>query len=563
MWFKSREQSRAVLGEGLLKLIGKQFLDYWPYYLAAIFCLYMTHWIQSYLPFLAKELAEKVTESLDEISLSQFAWLAIGIIIFRTGSRLLFFYPARILQRHLRVELVERLESQSPYRYSIFSPGQMFQVIGNDMEELRALVGFALLQVGNILIAMIVLLPKLFEFNPSLVVALIPMFVAFVIFASIVSRSRYYYRKTQDAQGDVQNFIMESYSGKKTIKNYHAEKSFIALFDRESWKELWYFYRAGIGVAFSIPLVPLGVGVSLVWGAHIIVTQDLGTSSLVLFSGFVFLFLEPLTFLSWLGIVITRSIGAWNRIDELVHRVSEESYRENYLKEKNTDKFSQAESFHVCVEFWEKDLKLDFAKGKSTVLVSSTGEGKTEIIKQLAEIFRQKNYALSYVAQDPYLYNDTIENNIFLGETPDLRASDRKQQAIDLLKLFGLDFLEEDSEKLLKMEVGENGKRLSGGQAKRVCLVRSLMANAEILIWDDPFSSVDVILERQIFDRLKEMKLLEGKTLILSSHRLTTVKLCDHMIYLGKNMGVKEAGETSELLMKGTATYGHFEDQMV
>ena len=207
------------LNRSLGGLLGHQFLEFWPYYLGALICLYGTHWIQSHLPFLAKELADIVETGAEKIETWKFFALAVGIIIFRTSSRLLFFYPARVLQKDLRVEILEKLEAVSPTRYRHHSDGQLFQVLQMDMEQLRALVGFALLQVGNIVVAMIVLVPKIIGFNDRLIIALSPLVVAFVLFTIIVSSNRTFYRKTQDLQGEVQNVIIESYSGKKTIKN--------------------------------------------------------------------------------------------------------------------------------------------------------------------------------------------------------------------------------------------------------------------------------------------------------------------------------------------------------
>lgn len=555
--FKAKD--RVNVDQTLGRLIINQLLDYWPYYLIALVSLYFTHSIQSFLPFLAKELAKKVSVGFAEVSLAQFAWLALGIIIFRTSSRLFFFYPARILQRNLRVQLVELLESRSPYRYQLFSPGQLFQIVGNDMEQIRALVGFALLQVGNIIIAMFVLMPKLFDFNPELIKALTPMFIAFIIFSSIVARNRFYYRKVQDSQGEVQNFIMESYNGKKTIKNFHAEQSFLKSFDRLSFKELQYFYKAGIGVSFSIPLIPLGVGLSILWGAHLIFIHDLGTSSLVLFSGFVFLFLEPLMFLSWIGITISSSIGSWNRIKELVFRLNEKAYREDFLIRKNKS-FLAEDKYRMVVEYWDKETCFEISRHQISVLVGETGCGKSEVIKQFAEICQNQAVSLSYVAQDPYLYNDSIESNIFLGIE---KTASRVNKAKELLEIFGLDFLEEDLDKLLKLQVGENGKKLSGGQQKRVCLVRSLLSEAEVIIWDDPFSSVDVILEKNILQQLKSKNYFLRKTMIFSSHRISTVKMCDEVFLLKKEYGIKEKGCVASVFKGNNEIYEYFKDQMV
>lgn len=547
------------LDRSLTGVLLYQFYEFWPFYLGAFFCLWATHSIQSELPFMAKELADMVERGTESIRVSYFFLFALGIIVFRTSSRLLFFYPARVMQKYLRVELLARLETTSPLRYKHYSSGQLFQVMFNDVDQLRALVGFALLQVGNIIIATVVLIPKISSFHPSLLYALIPMLLSFVFFSLTVATTKDLYRKNQDMQGEVQNFIMESYAGKKTIKNFHAEKSFIELFSSYSFKELMFFYRAGHRVAVSLPLVPLGVGLSFVWGAYLVGIHDLGASALILFSGFVFLFLEPLMFLSWIGVVFTRSYAAWQRIQGLVETFRGEGEAEKVLRANNPEPLN-GQSYRMVLDFWEKPLTLELPPHGMTVLVGKTGHGKTHLLIQLAELFRQQGQDISYVAQDPYLYNDSIEANLFLGRTP---TEADKQRAYDLLCLFGLDYLSATRAELFNLEVGEHGKRLSGGQAKRIALVRSLVSDAKIILWDDPFSSVDVILERNILRELKEKQLLIDKTVLLTSHRLTTVRQSDYVIYVDREEGVIESGQSETILNRTGPTYAYFQAQLV
>ena len=546
------------LDRSLTSLLLLQFKEYWYYYTVAFGCLFLTHYIGSQLPFLAKELAEKVGNGLENQPVGIFFLLALGIIVFRTSSRLSFFYPARVMQKNLRVELVEKLETVSPLRYKNFSSGQLYQIIQNDMDQLRALIGFALLQLGNIVVALAVLIPKISSFNPALVKALSPMLISFIFFTLIVSKNRKYYKQTQDYQGEVQNFIMESYLGKKTIKNFHAEQSFIDLFDRGSFKELIAFYKAGLGIAFSIPMIPLGVGMSLIWGAWIIRSLDLGAPGLVLFSGFIFLFLEPLMFVSWIGVVFARSGASWTRIRGLVSKLEMPAEDEMKLVEMNPHKIKEQMTFKV--NFWNQWMNLEFKRGEWTVLIGKTGCGKSEVLKQLAEVIKNQGEKISYVAQSPYLYNDTISANIFLGKEI---TEELEERAFNLLKIMGLDYLADNREELMKLEVGENGKRLSGGQAKRLCLIRSLIAESSILLWDDPFSSVDLILEKQIVEDLRKSGLIQHKTIILTSHRLTTVRLSHHVVFLEKENGIIEEGQIANLLSNKSKTYEYFSDQMV
>ena len=544
------------LGQPLLSLLLKQFFEFWYYYLGAFVCLFLTHYIQSELPFIAKELADKISEGLD-YPVTKLFYLAIGIVIFRTSSRLLFFYPARVLQKLLRVEVIKRLEASSPYRYMKHSKGQIFQVVGGDLEEVRALIGFALLQVCNIIIAMSVLVPKLMSFNKDVFIALIPMGVAFILFTIIVSSNRRFYRLTQDFQGEVQNFIIESYLGKSTIKNYHSEKSFLELFKKQSMFELMNFYKAGKRVSISIPLVPTGVGLSLIWGAHIIFRDNLGATSLILFSGFVFLFLEPIMFLSWIGVVFTRSAGAWSRVTELVNDLDKPSSMEVKLHDCERIKHFD-DHYLLTIPFWDHDIDLKIKKEKFFIITGETGHGKTELILKIAEMFRSCGKKIAYVAQDPYLYNGTILENLQLG---DEFNEDKKQKAYELLKVFGLDYLSSTKEDLFNLVVGEDGKRLSGGQAKRVALVKSLMCDSEIILWDDPFSSVDVVLEKEILDKLEKMNLLENKTVILTGHRYTTVLLSDEVVLVEKENGILESRNVNDLQKKG-AIFEHFKKQL-
>ena len=89
------------------------------------------------------------------------------------------------------------------------------------------------------------------------------------------------------------------------------------------------------------------------------------------------------------------------------------------------------------------------------------------------------------------------------------------------------------------------------------------MSEADTIIWDDPFSSVDLILEKEIIQELKSQDIFKAKTIILTSHRLSTVRNSDHVIYIDKDMGIIEQGTVNELLKPTTKTYEYFQKQMV
>jgi ATP-binding cassette subfamily B multidrug efflux pump len=528
------------------------------FYLGAFFCLYVLQVFQSQIPQRIRELTELMKSGgIQNASVTIFVGLAFGILLFRTSSRLLFFYPARVQQKLLRMELLELLETVPQTRYSGRNQGQIFQILFDDINNIRAFIGFGLLQVGNLLIAGWVLIPKLNETDAYLWPAFTPLFSSVVIFTIMSFINQKYFKKMADKKGEVQQYIIESYEAKQTIKNFHREESFITGFVKFSTEELSLFFKSSIGFAFTGPYVKLGLGASLIWASILIRKQGGNTSDLVFFSGFLYLFLEPVMFMSWVAVVVSQGFAAWKRIKELHSLLIVPSSEEVELKDAVvTDK---EDSISINLKFWDKPLDLQVQKGKWTVLIGETGSGKSYLLSKLATGLILKGHTISMVQQEPYLFNDTIEENIFLGR-PTNEVNLKK--ALNLLRMFQLDNLEATPEQVLKLEVGENGKRLSGGQMKRVALIRSLMSGADTVIWDDPFSSVDIILERKIISNLKASPDWKHHTFIISSHRLTTVRLSDDVTYIDRESGIKALGP-SEKMLKDENVSRFFKEQLV
>lgn len=529
--------------------------EFWYLYLIGIVFLVLTQEIQTKIPFMAKDLGDQLmNHSIHNISLWKFLLVAIGTFACRTISRLLFFYPARVQQKYLRTELVELIEESHPHRYEKFPAGQIYQMLFVDLGQIRALVGFAFLQIVNVIIAFIVIFPKILHFDKNLSIAFLPLVVCVLIFIVLVNFQQRIVKNAQDLQGDVQQYLIESYAAKFTIKNFHAENSFIDIFKSVSKKELDMFFKAGMSMSSILPMVRIGMGLSLIWGAKIIYEQNLGASSLILFTGFLFLILEPLYFLSWVGAVYIRARASWVRIKDLIDSLSVESkIEEKYLSKKDSS---------YVFDFWGKTLSFpiqNFKQGELVCLTGETGVGKSYLLFQLATSLILNHKSIVFVNQEPYLYNDSVLKNIFLGKV--VEPND-KSKAVELLKLFRLEEIVGPNEDILELNVGENGKRLSGGQIKRLCLVRSLFSDSEIIIWDDPFSSIDLILEKEILTSLKAKNFFENKIVIYSTHRLSTVCFSQTLIWLDKVEGIKTIGNTKDLLNENRELNAYFKKQM-
>ncbi len=528
------------------------------FYVGAFFCLYVLQIFQSQIPERIRTLTEMMKSgSLQDASVWIFLLLAVGIFIFRTSSRLLFFYPARVQQKLLRMELLEMLENVPSTRYESKNQGQIFQILFDDINNLRAFIGFGMLQVFNIIIAAWVLIPKVNKTDSYLWPAFIPLFASVAIYTIVTFINQKIFKQVADKKGEVQQYIIESYEAKQTIKNFHREDNFIKGFVKLSVEEMRLFFKSSIGFAFSGPYVKLAMGLSLIWAALLIRAHGGNTSDLVFFSGFLYLFLEPIQFLSWVAVVVSQGFAAWKRVKELhaVLEVPSQTEKELETAIVKTD----SHSLGMNLLFWNKPIDLNLEKGKWTILIGETGSGKSYMLSKLATGLILKGQKVSMVQQEPYLFNDTIQENIFLGKKPDAQNLER---AKELIRMFQLDSLAGNLDEVLSLEVGENGKRLSGGQMKRVALIRSLMSGAKTIIWDDPFSSVDIILEKKIITNLKSNNELKEFTFVISSHRLTTVRLSDEVIYLDIKDGIKAKGSAEQLLKEENVSR-FFKEQLV
>lgn len=534
--------SRRRLNRRFFPWLAAHFLEFWLWYVGAFLSLWALHRLQTQLPAEVKDLTDAAGKvgKLPHAPVLTFILIAIGILVFRTLSRLLFFTPARFQQKLLRTELLELMEEAPPARYASWNDGQLYQTLFNDLNNLRGFVGFALLQLGNVVVAAMVMVPRLNAADPGLWVAFTPLAGAVLLFSVLTAVFQKYAKRTIDAQGQVQNHVMESYNARATVKNYHREETFIRRFSELSAHELALFFRSSVGFAFSVPMIRLGLGASLLWGAWLLRVRGAGTSELVFFAGYLFLMLEPLMFLSWMAVVATQGYAAWKRVKDLHGKLMtplpEEAQWSSGVRH-------QEGVWDFTLPYWERELQFQLRVGQWGVLCGATGSGKSELLRKMASRLRQADHQVSLVTQEPYLFNDSIRGNIFLGRTP---TPEDEALASRYLVLFGLDILTHDAAGLLALEVGENGKRLSGGQAKRLALVRSLMSEAAIFLWDDPFSSVDILLERKIIHSLRSETHLQNRTFIMTSHRMTTVRACDRFWLIKPATGIMAQGSPKE-----------------
>jgi ATP-binding cassette subfamily B protein len=219
-----------------------------------------------------------------------------------------------------------------------------------------------------------------------------------------------------------------------------------------------------------------------------------------------------------------------------------------------------------------KNISLVIPPGRICGIVGETGSGKSTLVSLLLRLFEppdrtvfvdgidikqlpvsEVENAVGFVSQDIFLFSGTIRDNIRFGvDNGDAKSIQEAARAAQLLPAI------ESFSKQFETVIGERGVRLSGGQKQRAALARAIIKNPPVLILDDAFSSVDVETEEEILRDLKQF--MKGRTTLLISHRISTVRDADMIVYL-RGGRIIELGGHNELVARRGAYYELYQRQ--
>jgi ATP-binding cassette subfamily B protein len=495
--------------------------------------------------------------------------------LFRFFWRTHVFGFSRNFEWDLRNALFAHLQRLRLSYFQHVKTGDLMSRLTNDLASVREMLGIGAVAALDGAVLILAALPLMIGIDPWLTLwSLLSLPGITLLVLGFGNRIHQGYREVQQFLGQVSIFVQENLGGIRVIQAYAQEENQARRFEQLS---LEYMRKNLVTARLSGMLWPLMAvfsglaAVIVLWvGGRRVLQGQLTIGQFVQFSGYLAMLTWPVMAIGYVVNLYQRGSSALGRLVEIL----ETPVAPGYLVPEGAG----SRQLLGSIEFrglsfrydgqgpWVlRDIRLEIPAGSRCAIVGEVGAGKTSLVHLIARLFEAPEGSLyldgrdirtiplstlkagiGLVPQDIFLFSDTIRENILFGRQ-DATEEDMEEAARIAALLPSIREFSDHFDTLL----GERGVRLSGGQKQRTALARALVKNPPILILDDAFSSVDVQTEERILLELKAA--MEGRTTILISHRISTVKDADQIVYL-KDGRIAEQGTHQELL----ALEGHY-----
>jgi ATP-binding cassette, subfamily B, multidrug efflux pump len=475
---------------------------------------------------------------------------------------------SRLIEFDLKNEIFAHYQTLPLSFYRRNNTGDLMNRISEDVSRVRMYLGPAIMYGLNLITLFAILIPVMYHISPTLTLyALLPMpLLAFSIyFVNNVIEKRS--EEIQRAQSGLSTFVQEAFSGIRVLKSFTRENDSSKRFLEESNdyknKSLQLTRVQALFFPLIMGLIGLSTLLTVYAGSTEVIKGTLGFGNIAEFIIYVNLLTWPVTALGWTSSQVIRAEASQKRLNEFLKTETD------IVSDKGLVKELQGKIEFQDVSFTYPDTGIDALKnmsfsinpGESLAIIGTTGSGKSTIANVISRLYDVskgtilvddipiKDYDLAslrsqigYVPQDVFLFSDSIFNNIAFG-APDPSSEVIEQAAKDADVFENIvEFPEGFATKL-----GERGITLSGGQKQRVSIARAIARNPRILMLDDSLSAVDTKTENNILNSMK--KVMQDRTTIIISHRVSSAKLANKIIVLDDGQ-IQEEGTHDDLLKK-------------
>ncbi len=559
-----------------LATLGAYLRPHWQETALGIFALLAVNGLGVYIPLLIRNCVNKLSSSfnLQEIFnyVAIIALLSSAMWLIRMASRIWIFGVGRQVEYDLKQKIFEHLLTLEPSYFAANTPGDLISRATNDLDNIRRLLGFAVLSLANTSFAYIMTLPVMLSLSWDITLSSLAVYPAMFLLVQLFSnRLRNEQLEVQEKISSLSDLIQEDISGIGALKIYAQEENERRAFADKSQRLL----EANLGLAKSrntlFPLIGGLANISsliIIWlGASRLISGTMSEGDLVT----LLIYVQQLVFpTALLGFTIT----AYQRGEVSVDRV--EAIFNVEPKIKDATDTSDLERSQVKGEVSAVNLtytypaastpaldKLNFtiASGEIVAIVGAIGSGKTTLANSLPRLLdispgqlfldgiditklslETLRGAIAYVPQESFLFSTTIKNNIRYGdpvsEQEDVETAAKLAQISSEITNFPQHY---------ETIVGERGITLSGGQRQRTALARALLVDAPVLILDDALSSVDNQTATAILNNLSHG--VQRKTVIFITHQLSAAASADRIFVMDKGQ-IVQVGTQEELIQE-------------
>ncbi|MFM7428580.1 MAG: ABC transporter ATP-binding protein, partial [Flammeovirgaceae bacterium] len=477
-------------------------------------------------------------------------------------------------------EIFEHYQALPLSFYRKNNTGDLMNRISEDVNRVRMYLGPSIMYGLTLITLFLMLIPIMFSISVKLTIyALLPLPILSVSIFYVNNIIEHRSELIQKSQSRLSTFVQEAFSGIRVIKSFTRELESVENFTKESNEYKRQSLKLTKVQALFFPLIMGLIGLSTVFtvyaGSVEVINGSLTFGNIAEFIIYVNLLTWPVTSLGWTSSLVQRAEASQKRINEFL-KTQTDIISEKDLKRLLVGKI---EFDNVSFTYPDtgiralKNISFSINPGESLAIIGTTGSGKSTVSNLIARLYdvtegevriddiavKQYNLTtlrsqLGIVPQDVFLFSDTIFNNIAFGlkepnEEKVLQAA-KDADVYDNIMSFPSTFA---------TRVGERGITLSGGQKQRVSIARAVAREPKILILDDALSAVDTKTENTILNSMK--KIMQGRTSIIISHRVSSAKLANKIIVLNDGQVVEE-GTHEQLLTRDGVYKELYEKQM-
>jgi ATP-binding cassette subfamily B protein len=494
---------------------------------------------------------------------------------FRYLWRTNVFGFSRHIEWDLRNALFAHLQRLPLAYFQRVKTGDLMSRLTNDLASVREMLGIGAVAALDCAVLILSALPLMIAIDPWLTLwSLLSLPGITLLVLGFGNRIHRGHREVQQFLSRLSQFVQENLAGIRVIQAHAQEANqadrFAALSREYMAKNLTIARLTGLLWPLIAVFSGLGAAVVLWVGGRRVLLGQLTIGQFVQFSGYLAMLTWPVMAIGYVVNLTQRGSSALGRLVEILETPVAPG---SLTPEDGTPRRLRGDIEFRGLSFryedggpWIlQDISLSIPAGTSCAVVGEVGAGKSTLVHLIPRLFEAPEgtlfldgrdirtiplatlkASLGLVSQDIFLFSESIRENILFGRQ-DATVQDMEEAARIAALLPSIQEFRERFDTIL----GERGVRLSGGQKQRTALARALIRNPSILILDDAFSSVDVQTEERILQELRAA--MQGRTILLISHRISTFKDADQIVYL-KDGRIAERGTHQDLL----AREGHY-----